>query len=115
MFYLQIFPTPRIRIVCYVIMGWIIVNTLIIFLLTIFSCTPIQAFWNRDVGGKCMDINALAYANSACAIAQDVVLVLFPLCCIRKLNMKRYRKFAVGFMFCVGTLYGPSSLSCRRS
>jgi len=95
---------PRIRMVCYGILTWITVNTSVILFLTIFSCIPVQAFWNRDIDGKCLDINALAYANSASAIAQDVVLVVFPLSCVRTLNMKRYRKIAVGFMFCVGTL-----------
>ena len=104
MFYLQIFPSPRIRMVCYAILTWIVVNTLVIFLLTIFSCTPVRVFWNQDVEGKCMDISALAYANSASAIAQDVVLVVLPLICIRRLNMKRYRKVAVALMFSIGTL-----------
>jgi hypothetical protein len=104
-FYLEIFPMPRIRMVCYIILTWIILNTLVVCALVIFSCIPVQAFWNRDLHGKCLDISALAFAISASAIAQDVVLLVFPLCCIRKLNMKRYRKVAVGFMFCVGTLY----------
>jgi hypothetical protein len=105
MFYLKIFPAPRIRMVCWIIVTWIVLNTLIIFFLTVFSCLPVQAFWDRDVPGKCLDIRALAYANSASAIAQDLALVIFPLVCIEKLNMNRYRKFAVGLMFCIGTLY----------
>jgi hypothetical protein len=104
-FYLEIFSTRPARIVSYIILTWIVINTLIIFLLTIFSCNPVPAWWNRDLRGKCLDITALAYANSASAIAQDVVLVVFPLACIRRLNMKRYRKLAVGFMFSIGTLY----------
>jgi hypothetical protein len=115
MFYLEVFPLPRLRIVCYIITGWIITNTVVIFLLTIFSCLPVASFWNKDIKGKCLDINALAYANSACAIAQDIVLVIFPLACIRNLNMKRYRKFAVGFMFSIGTLYVPTFYSAGRS
>jgi hypothetical protein len=105
MFYLKIFPVPSSRIVSYVILTWIVISTLVIFLVTIFSCTPVQAWLNRDLDGKCIDITALAYANSASAIAQDVVLLVFPLVCIRRLNMKRYRRFAVGFMFGIGTLY----------
>ncbi|KAF2678735.1 hypothetical protein K458DRAFT_376105 [Lentithecium fluviatile CBS 122367] len=102
-FYLEIFPSRHARMVSYVILTWIVINTLLLFFLTIFNCIPVQAFWDRDVDGKCLDINALAYANSASAIAQDAVLLVFPLACIRRLNMKRYRKFAVGFMFSIGT------------
>ena len=106
MFYLQIFNTQsrRFRIIAYIVLVYIIINTLAIFLLTIFACTPVRAFWNRDVEGKCMDIGVLAYANSGSAIAQDFILLIIPLFCVWKLNMKRHKKIAVGLMFSVGTL-----------
>ncbi|KAH7072137.1 hypothetical protein BKA63DRAFT_577881 [Paraphoma chrysanthemicola] len=103
LFYLQIFQTRQFRIAAYAIMAYIMINTLIIFLLTIFACDPVLSFWNRDIKGKCMDIQALAYANSASAILQDVILLVLPLAFIRKLQMKRYRKIAVGVMFSIGT------------
>ncbi|RAR04855.1 cytidine and deoxycytidylate deaminase zinc-binding region [Stemphylium lycopersici] len=81
----------------------IIISSLVIFLLTIFICSPIQSFWNRDVKGKCLDLQGIAYANSASAIAQDVILLVLPLCFVRNLQMKRYRKVAVGSMFAIGT------------
>ncbi|KAJ4288928.1 hypothetical protein N0V90_011269 [Kalmusia sp. IMI 367209] len=104
LFYLEIFPSPRVRIVGHMILGWIVVNSLIIFLLTVFNCRPVNAFWDRDLKGKCIDINALAYANSGSAITQDIVLLIFPLTCIRQLKMERHRKVAVGLMFAIGTL-----------
>ncbi|KAF2014114.1 hypothetical protein BU24DRAFT_441763 [Aaosphaeria arxii CBS 175.79] len=103
MFYVQIFQYPKFRVIAYTILVYIVLSTLVIFLATIFTCTPIPSFWNRDINGKCLDINALAYANSANAIAHDVILLILPLVCIRKLNMARYRKIAVGAMFCIGT------------
>lgn len=106
MFYLQIFDQSRnFRIAAYSILTFIIINNLIIFFLTIFSCKPVDFFWDRDLKGTCLDINALAYANSASAIIQDIVLLILPLAMISNLNMKRYRKIAVGLMFSIGTLY----------
>ncbi|KAH7128558.1 hypothetical protein B0J11DRAFT_273798 [Dendryphion nanum] len=102
-FYLQIFQTRGFKIAAYIVLGYIIASTMAIFLATIFSCIPVQAFWNRDIKGKCIDINALAYANSGNAIANDVTLLILPLVFIRKLNMQRYRKIAVGLMFAIGT------------
>jgi hypothetical protein len=101
-FYLEIFKTRQFRITAYLVLTYIVVNSLIIFFLTIFSCVPISAFWNRDKKGKCLDIQALAYANSASAIVQDIVLLVLPLFSIRRLQMKRYRKIAVGLMFSIG-------------
>lgn len=73
------------------------------FLITIFACNPVSSFWNRDIKGKCIDIQGAAYANSASAIVQDIILLILPLIFIRNLQMKRYRKIAVGFMFVIGT------------
>ena len=103
-FYLDIFPTRRVRVWGYLVLGLIIVNTLVIFFLTIFTCSPVNAFWDRNVKGRCMDVNALAFANSGSSIAQDAILFVFPLFCIRKLKMEPVRKLAVALMFAIGSL-----------
>jgi hypothetical protein len=102
-FYLEIFRTQRFKIFAYIILAYIFINNLLIFFLTVFSCLPVSAFWNRDIKGKCMDVQALAYANSASAIVQDIILLILPLLFIKNLQMKRYRKVAVGLMFAIGT------------
>lgn len=111
--YLQIFPTPRARAGGFVLLGLVVTNTMILVFVTIFNCIPVEAFWDYDIKEKkCLDINAIAYANSGSAIAQDVLLLIFPILCIWKLQMKTDRKVAVGCMFAIGTLYvtpGPAS------
>jgi hypothetical protein len=102
-FYLEIFKTRQFRISAYVVLVYIVLNSLAIFFLTLFSCTPISGFWNRDVKAKCLDVQGLAYANSASAILQDIVLLVLPMVFIRHLQMKRYRKIFVGLMFAIGT------------
>lgn len=104
MFYLEIFPAKKVHKIAYIILGWIIINSLVLFFLTIFNCWPAKAFWDRDIKGRCMDINALAFVHSGTAIAQDMVLLVFPLICIRELKMEWARKIAVGVMFSIGTL-----------
>jgi hypothetical protein len=103
-FYLEIFKTRQFRIAAYIVLGYIVLNSLVIFFLTIFSCTPISGFWDRDIkSATCLDVQALAYANSGSAILQDLILLILPLVFIRHLQMKRYRKIAVGLMFAFGT------------
>jgi hypothetical protein len=104
LFYIEIFKTPQFMKTAYIFLAYIIINSLVIFFVAIFSCQPVSSFWNRDIKGKCLDIQAAAYANSASALLQDVLLLILPLVFIRKLQMKRFRKIAVGFMFCIGTL-----------
>lgn len=103
-FYLEIFKTRKFQITAYCFLAFMITNSLVIFFIAIFACNPVNSFWNRDIKGKCINIQAAAYANSASAIVQDIILLILPLIFIKKLQMKRFRKIAVGFMFCIGTL-----------
>ncbi|KAH7067230.1 hypothetical protein BKA63DRAFT_570543 [Paraphoma chrysanthemicola] len=100
--YLQIFQGRRFRIVCYTVLGYIGLSALIIQFLTIFSCIPIQSFWNRDIKGKCLNVTAIGYANSANAILQDLIILLLPMPNLFRLKMKKWRKIVVAVMFAVG-------------
>ncbi|KAJ4990484.1 cytidine and deoxycytidylate deaminase zinc-binding region [Stagonosporopsis vannaccii] len=101
-FYLHVFHDRRFRIVCWIVLGYIILSSVIIQFLTIFSCTPIQSFWDRDIKGTCLDVGAIGFANSANAILQDLMILIMPMPSLYRLQMKRWRKIAVAFMFAVG-------------
>lgn len=82
----------------------ICVSTVII--MTIFSCHLINFFWDRDIkGGTCLDVNALAYANSAMSMAQDVIITLLPLREVLKVNMSQQKKVATSLVFALGGLH----------
>jgi hypothetical protein len=72
--------------------------------MTVFSCHPVAYFWDRDLHGQCLDVNALAYANSGMSIAQDLIVIALPLPVLTKLNMSMKKKIGVVFMFAVGSL-----------
>jgi hypothetical protein len=104
-FYLRIFPNTWFRYAAFATIGMITISTTIISLITVFSCHPIPYFWDRDIrGGKCLNVNALAYANSAMSIVQDLIIVSLPLPVLVKLNMGKKKKIGVGIMFAVGSL-----------
>jgi len=79
-------------------------STTIIFLMTVFSCHPVAYFWDKDLHGQCLNVNALAYANGGMSIAQDLIIIALPLPVLTKLNMSIKKKIGVGFMFTVGSL-----------
>ena len=66
-FYLRIFKYRYwFCVQVWATIAMVCVSTAIILVMTIFSCHPIDYFWDRDIkGGTCLDVNALAYANSA--------------------------------------------------
>ncbi|KAH8752324.1 integral membrane protein [Hyaloscypha sp. PMI_1271] len=102
--YLRIFPHESFRYAASATIGMIALSTVVIFFMTVFSCHPVAFFWNRDIrGGTCININKLAYANSAMSIIQDLLIVALPLPVLVKLNMGKKKKIGVGFMFTVGS------------
>jgi hypothetical protein len=104
LFYLRIFPYTSFRIAAWSVFAFIIISDLAIIFLTIFSCKPVRYFWNKDIhGGKCINITALAYANGALAIAQDVIILVLPLIYLPRMNMHLRKKIGVAFMFVVGS------------
>lgn len=116
-FYLRIFPNPRFRVFCWVVMCWVLVSTTTFVILQIFQCTPISAIWrswegNYPVPYHCFDVNALAYAAASFSIAQDIVILAMPLPLLLSLNTKWRRKVGIVIMFSLGVFV--LATSCIR-
>lgn len=104
-FYLGIFPQTWFRNTTYGVISFVFISTTTISLLTIFQCHPVSYFWDKNIdNASCVNINALAYANSAMSIAQDITIVALPIPALSKLGLGRRKKFGVIFMFAVGSL-----------
>lgn len=104
--YLRIFwAYLPFKFVCYGALLFILLPSAAIILVTIFSCQPVAYFWDRDIpNGTCLDVSALAYANSGFAVAQDATLILLPIFMLWGLNMSRKKKIFIGLMFAVGSI-----------
>ncbi|PQE22972.1 CFEM domain-containing protein [Rutstroemia sp. NJR-2017a BBW] len=85
-FYLGIFPQPWFQYVTWGAIAFVGISTTTLSFLTIFQY-----------------INALAYANSAMSIVQDILVVVVPIPILNKLQLGRKKKLAVLFMFAVGS------------
>ncbi|KAH6665001.1 hypothetical protein B0J14DRAFT_607146 [Halenospora varia] len=103
-FYMRIFQHQTLfRAGVWAAIALIVLSTTIISILTIFQCRPITYFWNRDIkGGICLDVNALAYANSAMSMVQDVIIVFLPIPVVWKMNLDSRKKIGIGIMFALG-------------
>ncbi|KAK2060758.1 CFEM domain-containing protein [Colletotrichum caudatum] len=104
-FYLRIFVIRPFRIAAYSLIGFLLVGQVVIGFLTIFSCHPIELFWNRDIHtGGCLDVNQLAYANSALAILQDLIILALPIAMLPGLQMDLGKKISVTTVFLLGSV-----------
>lgn len=116
LFYLRVFPGRTFRIVSYAVLGFTIMPALTLTFLTTFSCRPVELFWNKDIKtGTCLDITALAYANSGFAVAQDFLILALPLSMLPKLQIKIGRKIGVGIMIVLGSFGWVTSIIRLRA
>lgn len=80
-------------------------------LVCIFQCNPIPAAWDTSITKKkCVNINAFYLANAATNITTDLLTYGLPWNTVRKLQMPRKQKVAVGVMLCLGLLACVSSI-----
>lgn len=106
-FYLRIFPAPGVRRTIWGTIAFTTVFCLTFIFLAIFQCSPISFFWDKWDGehqGKCLNINAIPWANAAIGISLDLWMLAIPLWQLRDLNLHWKKKIGVAMMFCVGTL-----------
>lgn len=107
-FYLRIFPARGLRRLLWATVAVDLAFMVAFVTAAIFQCTPIDFYWNQWWGdgmeGRCVDINALGWANAAVSIALDGWMLALPLSQLRGLNLHWKKKVGVAMMFCVGTL-----------
>ena len=107
-FYLRIFPHQKFRKFCYIILGWVALNTVVFTLSTLLQCIPISTNWTgwEKKGGrdKCLNLNAQSFASAAINIAQDIIIPLLPIPWLLRLRVTLKKKLHVLFMFSLGFL-----------
>ncbi|KAJ4986833.1 CFEM domain-containing protein [Stagonosporopsis vannaccii] len=118
-FYHRIFPGVRVRRLVWATIAFNIAFGIAFTFAGIFQCRPISHNWTHwdgvNTGGKCININALAWANAAISIAVDVWMLAIPLFQVAKLQMSVRKKIAVSLMFVVGTFVTIVSILRLRS
>lgn len=106
-FFLRIFPAREMKRLIWGTIAFVIMFGTSFVFAGIFQCRPINFYWNRWDGehaGKCLDINALGWANAAISIALDVWMLGLPLSQVFHLKLAWKKKVGVTLMFFVGTL-----------
>lgn len=106
-FYLRVFPGPRLRQLLWATVVFDIAFGIAFIFAGIFQCWPVSYYWTKWDGehhGRCININALAWANAAVSIALDLWMIGLPMSQVFKLQLHWKKKVSVALMFGVGTL-----------
>jgi hypothetical protein len=86
------------------IIAFVIASGLAFIFAIIFQCSPIAGAWDKTLSSKCVDVNALAFANSGVSIAQDLIVLFLPVSELVGLQMSLRKKLSVLGMFSIGGL-----------
>ena len=106
-FYLRVFPDFRLRQLIWGTIIFDIVYGVAFIFAGIFQCWPIDYNWEQwdmEHQGRCVNVNAMAWANSAISIVLDIWMIGLPMSRVLKLRLHWKKKVGVGLMFGVGTL-----------
>lgn len=103
--YLGIFPSKGFQTAAWAVVSFITVSGLAMELFAIFTCSPVEYTWNRDIKpGYCMSATYPSGMGAIVGVVQDVAVLVLPAVQVRRLQMKKRRKMLVMGLFCLGAL-----------
>lgn len=97
-FLLRITPRRLDVLIIWAVMIISVLTGVVFFFVTLFQCSPVSFFWNKDQNGSCINIDAiiaLTYLYSVFNVICDFTFALLPVFLIMKLNMDRKTKIAL--------------------
>lgn len=102
--YFRVFPTQRMRVVC-----WIMISILGIYgtwavMSAFLNCIPVAKFWDPSIPGSCLSKTALWFSNASMHIATDLAILIIPIPALIAIDLPRRQKFALMIMFALGGL-----------
>ena len=83
-----------------IVMGWSIASLVI----AIFTCVPVEGFWDPSVKAHCVPEHPWWEINSAGNVITDFAVFCLPLPTLWKLRLPRNQKIALIGIFCLGFL-----------
>jgi hypothetical protein len=99
--YLRVFAFD-IRTQIYIVGGIVVVWAIVFNFIFLFLCDPISQQWTTNRIGHCMDQIMLLKCLIMTNLVTDLFIVVLPMRCVWKLQMRKTEKFAVIFCFGIG-------------
>ncbi|KAL3452563.1 hypothetical protein BJX65DRAFT_266482 [Aspergillus insuetus] len=108
--YKRVFSTPRMRFACYFLLGFLGAWGTWTFISAWLNCVPVAKFWDDSLDGFCLDKKALWFSNSAIHIFTDILLLVFPMPVLKKLQLPSRQKLALMGVFALGAFVLVTSI-----
>ncbi|PWY79594.1 hypothetical protein BO70DRAFT_397077 [Aspergillus heteromorphus CBS 117.55] len=110
--YFRVFPTRRMRRICWVMIGMLATYGSWAVLSAFLNCIPVSKFWDPTVEGYCLNMEGLWFSNASMHIATDIAILLIPIPAMWGLELPRKQKMALISIFALGGFVCVTSV-CR--
>jgi len=101
--YLRLFVQRKFRLICWLMIGFVVAFGIATTLGSIFQCQPIQRAWNKHLTGHCLDTTAFWYANAAFSILGDLLILIIPMPLVYRLNLPLNQRLSLLVVFGLGS------------
>lgn len=91
--------------IIYILGGIIMLWSVSQLFIAIFTCYPVQKFWETDLAGNCLPNQPFWYINAAGNIATDITIFVLPLPVLHRLQLRKKQKYFLIGIFSLGFLY----------
>lgn len=100
--YFRVFPTHRMRLVC-----WIMITILALYgtwavISAFLNCIPVAKFWDDSIDGFCLSKPGLWFSNASMHITTDIVILIIPIPALISIDIPKRQKVALMVMFALG-------------
>ncbi|RDL33849.1 uncharacterized protein BP5553_08217 [Venustampulla echinocandica] len=100
--YKSLFPSKEIAIAVYITGAMVLAWATACIFGVIFSCIPVQGFWDLTLHAKCIDSTKFFIGNAIPNIFTDTCILLIPVKSVWQLQFSKQKKVVVSGMFLLG-------------
>lgn len=103
--YFRLFSIQSMDIIYIVTIIAVVSWSAIQVILTIFTCIPVSAFWDKNQDrATCLPQTIMSYINAAGNIATEAGILILPLPVLARLNLAKQHRAMLVFIFSLGFL-----------
>lgn len=103
--YLHILTNKYERIAAKILIALIFASWLSFTVAAVFQCTPFDFNWNKDIAGRCFNVQVFANSSSVPNIATDLAVLILPLRTVWGLKISIGRRIGLLLIFLTGSMY----------
>ncbi|RAL06990.1 uncharacterized protein BO97DRAFT_269482 [Aspergillus homomorphus CBS 101889] len=110
--YFRVFPTRRMRRICWAMIAVLATYGTWAVLSAFLNCVPVTKFWDPNLPGFCLSSEGLWFSNASMHITTDLVILVIPIPALLALELPKKQKIALISIFAIGGFVCVTSV-CR--